>query len=91
MLLGFFSFLVAPVIAAWLLSLTSVRIISSYPRKVLFFTAIGLLFAVFGDLSNFGIGDYPLKETLILAVRNILSWTVVGLVVAWRMRPGAAF
>ena len=80
-------FLLAPTIGAWMLSVTSGRIISSYPRKVLFFAVIGLLFAVFGDLMNFGIDDYPLNDALILAVHDIIVWTLVGLVVAWRIKP----
>ncbi len=87
MLVGFVAFLLAPTIAAWMLSLTSARILSSYPRKVLFFAAIGLLFAVFGNLANSGLGSYPPKDALILAGYDFVLWTLVGLVVAWRIRP----
>ena len=87
MLFGLVVFILAPVIAAWMLSAASDRILSSYPRKVLFFTGIGLLFAVFGDLSEFGIGSYPLRDALILAAHNILIWTVIGLAIAWRIKP----
>lgn len=80
-------FFLAPIIAAWMLSLTSKQVMSSYFRKVLFFAAIGLLFAVYSDFSNFGIGNYSLSDTLILAAHNIFIWTIVGLVVAWRMIP----
>ena len=82
-------FFLAPTIAASMLSGTSVRIISSYWRKVFFFAAVGLLFAIFGDLRNFGIGGSPLSHTLMFAVRSIMSWTIVGFVVAWQMRPEA--
>jgi hypothetical protein len=73
-----------------MLSLTSSWVLSSYARKVLFFTAIGLLFAFYSDLLNFGIDAYALKDAMILAVNDILAWTLVGLVVAWRMQlePG---
>ncbi len=81
--------LIAPTIAAWLLSQTSARILASYLRKVLFFVTIGLLVAILGDLMKFGIGNYPLWDALILAGHTILVWTVVGLVVAWRMKPAA--
>ena len=77
-------------LAAWMLSVTSVRILCSYPRRVLFFTVIGLLFAVFGDLMQFGIGGYPLKAALLLALNSIIAWTVVGLVVVWRIKPEAS-
>lgn len=55
MLVGFFVFFRAPIIGTWMLSQISGRIMSSYPRKVLFFAAIGLLFAIFTDLTNSGI------------------------------------
>ncbi|MBN2091320.1 hypothetical protein JW964_17040 [candidate division KSB1 bacterium] len=87
MLFGFLIFFLAPMTAAWLLSQASPKVLSSYWRKVLFFTAIGLLFALFDDLNNFGIGNYPLGDALIRAVYNICVWTVVGLVVAWQMKP----
>ena len=87
MLIGFAAFLLAPMIGAWMLSLTSARILSSYPRKVLFFAAIGLLFAIFWDLTNSGIGSYPQKDAIILAGYDIISWTLVGLAVAWRIQP----
>ena len=79
--------LLAVTIGAWMLSQTSVRILSSYPRKVLFFTAIGVLIAIFTDLTKFGIGAYPLKDAIFLGINSVISWTLVGLVVAWRMKP----
>jgi hypothetical protein len=86
-LVGLAVFFLAPTIGAWMLSVTSGRIISSYPRKVLFFAVIGLLFAVFDDLMNFGIDGYPLNDALILAVHDVVVWTLVGLVVSWRIKP----
>ena len=80
-------FFVSPTIGAWMLSVTSGRVLASYPRKVLFFAAIGLLMAVYGALQNFGIDSYPLGDALMLAGRDILSWALVGLMVAWRMQP----
>lgn len=81
-----FAFIVTT-IGAWLLSLTSEKIISSYPRKVFFFTLIGLIIAIYNDLNNYGIGNYPFSDALILALYNIIMWTIVGLVVAWRIVP----
>ena len=80
-------FFLAPMIAAGMLSLTSERTMASYPRKLLFFTAIGLLFAVFGDLMSFGIDGYPLDDVLMLALYDLVAWILVGLVVAWRIQP----
>jgi hypothetical protein len=90
MLVGLVVFLLSPIIAAWMLSQTSARVMSGYCRKVLFFVAIGFLFAIFGDLTSFGIGGYPAKDVVLLAANDIVVWTLVGLVVAWRIKPGRA-
>ncbi|MBN2070138.1 MAG: hypothetical protein JW814_01675 [Candidatus Krumholzibacteriota bacterium] len=87
MIFGLVLFLLAPMIAASMLSQASERVLSSYWRKVLFFVGIGLLFAVFGDMTRYGIGEYPLKEALTVAGYHILAWTLTGMAVAWRMRP----
>lgn len=87
MLLQLVLFFLAPTIGTSMLSVTSGRILASYPRKVLFFAAIGFLLAGYGVLQNFGIDSYPPGDALMLASRDILSWTLVGLVVAWRMQP----
>jgi len=85
MLVGLVVFFLAPFIGAWMLSQASDRVLTSYPRKVLFFVAIGLLFAIYTDMASFGIGDYPLKDAVLLAIDHILVWMLVGLVVAWRI------
>jgi hypothetical protein len=79
--------IIASSIGAWLLTLTSEKIISSYPRKVLFFTTIGLLMAIFNDLNDYGIGSYPLNDALILAFHNIIIWTLIGMIIAWWIKP----
>ena len=81
-------FLLAPTIAAWMLSQTTPPILASYPRKLLFFMAIGVLFALFGGLMNFGIDQYSLQDSLLIAASNILAWSLVGLVVAKYFHPG---
>ena len=80
-------FFLAPLLGALLLSFASKQIMHSYIRKVLFFTGIGLIIAIFIDLMNFGIGNYPPKDALILAIHDIVVWTVMGLVIAWQMKP----
>lgn len=82
-------FFLAPLIGAWMLSRTSERVLASYRRKVLFFAAIGLLVAVSSLLTNYGIDSYPLTDALLLAAYDLVAWTLVGLVVAWRIQPEA--
>lgn len=85
MLVGLVVFLAAPMIAAWMLSQMSGRVLSSYARRVGVFVAIGLLFALFTDVASFGIGGYPLGDALKFAARHVVDWTLVGLVIAWRI------
>jgi hypothetical protein len=87
MLVQLAMFVIAPMIGAWMLSVSSPWVLSSYPRRVLFFAAMGLLVAFYGGLTNFGIDRYPPKDALMLALLDIITWTLVGLVVAWRMGP----
>ena len=51
---------------------------------------IGLLFAIYGDLTSYGIGNYPLNGALAFAAYHMVTWTLVGLAVAWRIRPRQA-
>jgi hypothetical protein len=74
--------IVAAILVAGLLSMTSRRILSRYSSKVLFVFVIGLLLAVLGDLAKIGIGGYPVKTALLLAARDVISWTLAGLVIA---------
>ncbi len=87
MLVGLAIFVVAPMIGAWLLSRTSTRLLSSYPRKVMFVVVMGIQFALVSDMLAFGIGGYPLKDAILLGLNHLAAWTVVGLVVAWRITP----
>ncbi len=81
--------LVSCLLAAWLLSKASSRVLSSYARKVCFVSSIGLLVAVFGDLMKFGIGGYPAATAAIVAAYDLVSWIIAGLVIAGVMRAPA--
>lgn len=75
-------------IAAWMPSVTAIRILASHARRVFFFTVIGLLLAVFSDPAKFGIGGLPWRSALLLAANDFISWTLAGLVVAqWIATP----
>lgn len=80
-------FFIAPIIVAWMLSVTSRRILSRYMRKVLFVAAVGLFLAVFVRLSDFGIGSYPANDALVLALHDLVLWTVIGIVIGGMVRP----
>jgi len=80
---------VMPLIASWMLAVSSQWILSSYFRRVLFLTAIGFLFAFSAYLTKFDIGGYPLHDTLLLAAYDVVTWLLLGFVVAWRITPAA--
>jgi hypothetical protein len=86
-MIDFLFALITATISAWLLSLASDRILSSYPRKVFVFILIGLMFALFCDLKKYGIGNYPLHDALIMALHNLMLWTVLGLVISAFVKP----
>ncbi len=90
MWIGLVIYVLSPIIAAWMLSQASVRVLSSYSSKVLFFTALGLLFALFGHLADAGIGGYPIRDAVVWGLHDIVLWTLIGLVVAGRLRPERA-
>ena len=73
---------IAAMIAAALLWIASDRVRSSYLRRVMFFSTIGLLIGIFSDLTHFGIGGHPLSSALLLAANSLVSWTLVGLAVS---------
>jgi hypothetical protein len=77
--------LVMVLLATWLLSWGAVR---TYARRVLFFVVVGLIVLLYADLPSAGIAGYPLRDALLLAANTLVSWTLAGLVVAARMKPG---
>ena len=83
--------LVASIVVAGLLSVSSTRILSRYAYRVLYVASIGFLLAVFGDVPKYGIGGYPARDALLLAANHVVSWTLAGAAMAWGMRaPGNA-
>jgi len=73
---------VATTIAAWMLSVTSPRARSSYSRRVLFVALIGVVVALYDDLLQLSFGPQPRDYLIFLAVNNLITWTLVGLVIA---------
>ena len=76
-------------LAAALLSMTSERVLSRYARRVLFLVLVGFLLALWGNLTRYGIGGYPLGAALLLAANDLAAWAAAGLAMAWPMRTRA--
>ena len=73
----------APMIAAWLLSMASDKVLAKYSKRVLFVLTIGLFLAVYGDVRS----EKSMDRIFLSSINNLISWFLVGLVVAWRIRP----
>lgn len=87
MLVGLVVMLLVPVVGAWLLFNASVHVLSGYGSRLLFFSVIGLVFALLGVMARFGLAKYPLGHAVALSVHDLVAWIVAGLVVAWLIRP----
>ncbi len=83
LLFELFGIFIAPMIAAWMLSMTSVKILSKYSRRVLFVTVLGLFLAVYGDIAS----EKPMSGILLSSIGNLITWALAGLVIAWRIKP----
>ncbi len=79
-----FCIFTAPAIAAWMLSVASERILTKYSRRVLFVAVFGLFLAVFGEVFS----EKPVDYILLTAANSLITWALVGLVIAWRIKPG---
>jgi hypothetical protein len=90
MLLAQLLIVLAPLLATWLLSQMPDVLLRSLPRKVLVFTTIGLVIALYVRLQEFGIAARTPGDAMRLAIHDVALWTVMGLVVGWRMRHRSA-
>ena len=83
-------FFVMTITATWVLSQAGSPVLSSYGRKLCFYSCIGFLIGVSSHMLDFGIGSRPLEDAMAHTVHDLLLWTVAGLVMAWRVKPGSA-
>lgn len=87
--LGVLAFLFAPVVAAWLLSRASDSILARYSRRVFFVAGLGLFLAVGGDWLRALSGGQPTTRLLFATLNSLITWLLVGLVIAWQVKPHA--
>jgi len=88
--LGVLSILLAPLVAAWLLTKASESILARYATRVLFVTALGLFVAVGGDWPRAVADEQPLGSLLLATANSLVTWLLVGMLIAWRIRPRPA-
>ena len=73
---------VATTIAAWMLSATSRTTRSTFSRRFVFVALIGVVVALYDDLLQMSFGPQPKDYLVFLAINNLITWTLVGLVIA---------
>jgi hypothetical protein len=78
---------VVALLASWLLSVTSREVLSSYGRRVLFVTLLGIVIALHDDVLQMYFGPQPRDYLVFLAINNVLAWLWMGLVIAWKTKP----
>ncbi len=87
---GMLSFLLAPMAAAWLLAQASNRVLGAYLRKAAYVATLGLFLVVSGDLLRVLTDNLPVSQAMGKALISLVTWTLVGLVLAWKVKPVVA-
>jgi hypothetical protein len=85
---GMLSFLLAPMAAAWLLAHASDRIRAAYSRRLIFVAMLGFFVVAAADLLSALTEEQPFAEVAGKAFVSLITWASVGLVLAWKIRPG---
>lgn len=86
-LISILALLLAPLIPAWFLFRLCQRESPAFPARVIIVAAFGLFVTLTSEIQLWGMELYPLSYSLLLSVNAILTWIVVGLVLAWRIKP----
>jgi hypothetical protein len=71
-------------IAAWLLSVASGRILRTFTRRVVFVIVLGVFLTAYGHMSS----EAPMDVIALSSLNTLITWGLAGLVIAWRVNPG---
>lgn len=86
-LISILSLLVAPLIPAWFLAALCRSGSPGFGARVGAVSLFGLFLALTANIQLWGMELYPLAYSLLLSANGILSWVVIGLFLAWRIKP----
>jgi hypothetical protein len=85
--LGVLSILLAPMLAAWLLTKTANGLLQRYTTRVLFVTMLGVFDAMAGDWPR-AVADEQQAPSLLPTIANtVATWLLAGLAIAWWIKP----
>jgi hypothetical protein len=85
--LGVLSIVLAPMLAAWLLTKSSDRWFRRYPTRVAFVTMLGVFVAMAGDWPRAVADEQQASGLLRTTADTIATWLLAGLAIAWRIKP----
>jgi hypothetical protein len=85
--LGVLSIVLAPMLAAWLLTTSSDHWLRRYPTRVLFVTMLGVFVAMAGDWPRAVADEQQASGLLQTTANTIAAWLLAGLAIAWRIKP----
>jgi hypothetical protein len=88
-LLLYLACFVEALLSGWLLWLAAARV-RSFSWRAMFVSALGLLASLVSDLPRWNQGLEPGLWFTGRLLENLLGFTLVGLFLAWRMKPGAS-
>ena len=76
-------------LAAGMLASTGNGILSRYYRRVLFVAAFGVIIALADDVLQMSFGPQPNDYLVFLAINNVITWLLAGLVIGSRIKERA--
>jgi hypothetical protein len=85
--LGVLSVLLAPMLAAWLLSKASDGLLQRYFARVLFVTLLGVFASMAGDWPRAVVDEQQASSLLLTTANTIVTWLLAGLAIAWGIKP----
>ena len=88
----FLTELLTDVVAVFLAAILLVKALgglTSFGARVLFVTQLGLFARIVADIPYWNWYGFPLDYTISTLYDDVIGFFVVGLVLAWRLKPGA--
>jgi len=82
--------LIAPIIPSWYVWRLCRNGRPGFGSRVFQVALFGIFLVLWADLRMWGMELYPLNYSIFLAASSVATWVIVGLVIAWRIKPSSA-